>query len=138
MFTGLFLYFYRIDQISKSMNKRIKSFGYAFQGIKAVISTEVNMQIHLAISVLVIIFGYWFDISSAEWIACLLCMAVVWGLEMMNTALETVVDLVSPEVHPLAGRAKDIAAGAVLLAAIISVIVGLIVFLPKILVVMNT
>lgn len=137
MFTGLFLYFYPIDQTTKSMNKRLKSFGYAFQGIKVVISSEVNMQIHLAISVLVVISGFWFNISSTEWMACLLCMAIVFGLEMMNTALETVVDLVSPEAHPLAGRAKDIAAGAVLLAAIISVIVGLIVFLPKILIVMK-
>jgi len=119
------------------MNKRIKSFGYALKGIKCVVASEVNMQIHCVISAFVIAFGFIFSISAIEWIVCLLCMAVVLGLEMMNTALETVVDFVSPEMHPLAGRIKDIAAGAVLIAAICSAIVGLIVFLPKVYIMMQ-
>lgn len=66
-----------------------------------------------------------------EWIACLLCMGLVIGTEMINTAIEAVVDLASPQQHPLAAKAKDIAAGAVLIGAILSVIIGIIIFLPK-------
>ena len=89
------------------------------------------MKIHLAISVLVIICGIFFAISLTEWICCILCIGLVVGAEMMNTAIENVVDLASPGQHPLAGKAKDIAAGAVLICAIISVIVGLLIFIPK-------
>jgi diacylglycerol kinase len=114
------------------MKKRIQSFGYAFRGIKAVFLSEVNMKIHIFITVLVVIGGVVFTISLTEWMFCLVCIAIVTGAEMMNTAIENVVDLASPEQHPLAGKAKDIAAGAVLLCAIISVIIGLIIFLPKV------
>ena len=114
------------------MRKRIQSFGYAFRGIRTVFLSETNMKIHIFISVLVVISGVVFNISLAEWIFCLLCIAIVTGAEMMNTAIENVVDLASPEQHPLAGKAKDIAAGAVLLCAIISVIIGLIIFIPKV------
>ena len=113
------------------MKKRIQSFGYAFKGIRHVFGTEANMKIHITISVLVIICGFVFAISLTEWICCLLCIGMVVGAEMMNTAIENVVDLASPEQHPLAGNAKDIAAGAVLICAIISVIVGLLIFIPK-------
>ena len=114
------------------MRKRIQSFGYAFRGIKTVFLSEANMKIHIFISVLVVISGVVFTISITEWMFCLLCIAIVTGAEMMNTAIENVVDLASPEQHPLAGKAKDIAAGAVLLCAIISVIIGLIIFIPKV------
>jgi diacylglycerol kinase (ATP) len=115
------------------MRKRIQSFGYAFRGIKTVFLSEINMKIHIFITVLVVICGFVFTISLTEWMFCLLCIAIVTGAEMMNTAIEKVVDLASPEQHPLAGKAKDIAAGAVLLCAIISVIIGLIIFIPKVL-----
>ena len=113
------------------MKKRIQSFGYAFRGIYEVFSTEANMKIHIAITILVIFCGFMFSISLTEWIFCLLCIGLVVGAEMMNTAIENVVDLASPEQHPLAGKAKDIAAGAVLICAMISVLIGLLIFVPK-------
>ena len=115
------------------MKKRLKSFVYAWRGIRAVFSSEANMKIHVTIMLLVVIFGFVFQLSTMEWIACVLCFGLVVGMEMMNTAIENVVDLASPEKHPLAAKAKDIAAGAVLVCAIISVVVGVIIFLPKIL-----
>ena len=114
------------------MRKRIQSFGYAIKGIRYVFGTEINMRIHITISVLVIICGIAFAISLTEWIFCLFCIGLVVAAEMLNTAIENVVDLASPEQHPLAGKAKDIAAGAVLICAIISVIIGLLIFIPKV------
>ncbi|MDD4993156.1 MAG: diacylglycerol kinase family protein [Paludibacter sp.] len=114
------------------MKKRIRSFGYAGKGMRVVFTTEPNMKIHIVIAILVIVFGFLFSISISEWIMCLLCIGLVFGMEMMNTAIENVVDLASPKLHPLAGKAKDIAAGAVLLCAIISVIIGLLIFVPKV------
>ena len=112
------------------MKKRLQSFGYAFRGIREVMGSEANMQIHIAITILVIVCGIAFSISLTEWMFCLLCIGLVVGAEMMNTAIENVVDLASPEQHPLAGKAKDIAAGAVLICAIISVFIGLLIFVP--------
>jgi len=113
------------------MKKRIQSFGYAIRGIREVFGTETNMKIHIGITLLVIICGVVFSISLIEWIFCLLCIGLVLGAEMINTSIENVVDLASPEQHPLAGKAKDIAAGAVLICAIISVVIGLLIFVPK-------
>ena len=113
------------------MKKRIQSFGYAFRGIGHVVVSEANMKIHLVITSLVIIGGVVFAISLTEWMFCLLCIGLVVSAEMINTAIEDVVDLASPELHPLAGKAKDIAAGAVLICAIISVVIGLLIFVPK-------
>ncbi|MEI7503551.1 MAG: diacylglycerol kinase family protein [Paludibacter sp.] len=113
------------------MNKTIKSFGYAGKGIRSVFQSELNMKIHFVVGVLVIVCGFIFSISITEWMLCLLCFGLVIGMEMMNTAIEKLVDLVSPNHHPVAGKVKDIAAGAVLICAIISVIIGLLIFLPK-------
>jgi len=113
------------------MIKRIRSFGYAFKGIKAVFGKEANMNIHLIMAGLVVICGFLFSISATEWMLCVLCFGLVISLEMINSAIENLVDLVSPEKNKLAGRAKDIAAGAVLVAAICAAIVGLIIFVPK-------
>jgi len=113
------------------MRKRLLSFGYAFRGICVVFGTEANMKIHIVIALLVLLCGVVFSISITEWMFCLVCIGLVFGAEMFNTAIENVVDLASPEQHPLAGKAKDIAAGAVLICAIISVIVGLLIFVPK-------
>lgn len=116
----------------EKLEKRIKSFLYAGRGIRMVFGTEANMKIHICIAILVLIAGFTFKISATEWIACILCIGLVVGMEMVNTAIENIVDLVSPNHHPLAGKAKDIAAGAVLICAIISVIVGILVFGSKI------
>ena len=113
------------------MKKRIQSFVYAGRGVWLVISAEANMKIHLTVAVLVVLAGFFFQISATEWMACLLCFGLVFTTEMINTAIENVVDLASPLYHELAGKAKDIAAGAVLICAIISAIIGLLIFIPK-------
>jgi diacylglycerol kinase len=113
------------------MKTRIRSFGYALKGIKAVFGKEANMNIHLIMTTLVIICGFVFSISITEWMLCIGCFGLVISLEMLNSAIENLVDLVSPEKHVLAGKVKDIAAGAVLVGAICAALVGLIIFVPK-------
>ncbi|MBP1677049.1 MAG: undecaprenol kinase [Bacteroidetes bacterium] len=113
------------------MNKRVKSFGYALKGIKAVVTKEANMKIHLLIAILVILCGVFFRISVSEWLICLVCFALVITAEMFNTALEQLVDFVSPGKNKAAGRVKDIAAGAVLVSAVFAAIAGFIIFIPK-------
>ncbi|WP_110111381.1 diacylglycerol kinase family protein [Bacillus sp. CGMCC 1.16541] len=118
------------------MNTRVKrlfrSFGYAWQGIRHVIKTEQNMQIHVLVSVLVLGASIYFQISYFEWITIMVLIAGMWSLELLNTAIEKTVDLVTEEHHPLAKVAKDAAAGAVLVYAVASVIIGCIVFLKYI------
>ncbi|MEY4936315.1 MAG: hypothetical protein RIS64_2674 [Bacteroidota bacterium] len=114
------------------LDKRIKSFGYAIQGIRVMFATQINAQIHLIAVVLVIAAGFWFHIRRLEWGLLLLTFGGVLTAEAMNTALEFLTDLVSPDHHPLAGKAKDVAAGAVLLTAIAAIGVGILIFLPKI------
>jgi len=113
------------------MNKRVKSFGYAGKGIRSVFRSEPNMKIHVLVAVLVLISGFLFKISLTEWLLCMVCFGLVLGAEMINTSIENLVNLVSPEQNPLAGKAKDAAAGAVLICAIFSAIIGLLIFIPK-------
>lgn len=108
------------------------SFKFGFEGIVAAAAKERNLQIHLAISILVILAGFIFSINKYEWIAIILSIGGMVSMEMMNTAIERTVDLYTKEYHPLAKQAKDIAAGAVLVFAIASVMIGLIIFLPRI------
>ncbi len=114
-------------------NTLIRSFGFAFQGIFYVIRTQRNMQIHLAAGLLVIIAGLIFGVGPVEWAALLTTMALVYALEMINTVVESIVDMITREYHPLAKVAKDVAAGAVLVAAIFAVGVALAIFLPRLL-----
>lgn len=113
------------------------SFKFGFQGIASAAARERNMQIHIVISVFVLVAGLVFSISKYEWIAILLCIGGMIALEMLNTAIERTVDMYTKEFHPLAKQAKDIAAGAVLIFAIVSVIIGLIIFIPRILALVN-
>lgn len=108
-----------------------KSFGFAFEGIFAVVKKERNMQIHCCMMVLVIVAGLFFQISAVEWCICFVLFGLIMSLELVNTAVESVVDLVTEERRPLAKLAKDAAAGAVLLASIMAAVAGLIIFLPK-------
>ena len=103
-----------------------KSFGYAFEGIFTCIRNERNIKIHCTVAILVVIAG------ATEWCICLTLFGLVIALELVNTAIESVVDLVTTERKPLAKVAKDTAAGAVLVAAIMAAIVGLIIFVPRI------
>lgn len=111
----------------------LNSFKYAFEGIWSVIKKERNLKIHIVIMFLVIVFGIIFNISKIEWFVCILLFGGVIALEIMNTAIETTVDLITMEKNPKAKLAKDASAGAVLIMAIISVIIGLMIFMPKIL-----
>lgn len=113
-------------------NNIISSFKYAFEGIFSSIKTERNLIIHTVIMTLVIIFGLIFKINRYEWFTCIILFIVVISSELFNTALELVVDIASPKINPLAKRAKDIAAGAVLITAIGAAIIGLWIFIPKI------
>ncbi len=122
----------KMVELRKKRKKLRNSFKYAFEGIAEAWKTEQNLKIHFAIMALVIIAGFMFKISAMEWIICLLLFAIVISLELINTAIETTVDIAMPDINEKAKYAKDIAAGAVLFSAIISVIVGLIIFLPKI------
>jgi diacylglycerol kinase (ATP) len=97
------------------------------------VRTQANARIHLAATVVVVAAGFLCRLSGGEWMAIVAAIGLVWTTEGLNTAIEAVVDLVSPEYHPLAGRAKDIAAGAVLLAAIAAAIIGVLVFGPRVL-----
>lgn len=108
-----------------------KSFGYAFQGIFRTIRDERNIKIHLFAMTMVILFGIRLKLSAQEWMVCLILFGLVISLELVNTALEACVDLVTNERRPLAKKAKDAAAGAVLFSAIMAAIIGLMIFLPK-------
>lgn len=112
------------------LTKRIKSFGYAFKGIGSFLRKEPNAWIHCTAVVVVVSLGFYFQISITEWCLCLLCFGLVLMAEAMNTAVERLVNLVSPQFHPIAGDVKDVAAGGVLLAAIAAAIVGCIIFTP--------
>ena len=108
-----------------------KSFGYAFEGIFTCIRKERNMKIHCVMAVLVVAAGVILGLSPVEWCICLGLFGLVMALELVNTAVEAVVDLVTGEYHPLAKIAKDTAAGAVLIAAIRAAAAGLIIFVPR-------
>ena len=107
------------------------SFYYAFKGIGTLLRSEPNARIHLFMAIMVAFSGWFFSVSIQEWCWLILCICLVLFAEAVNTALETLVDLVSPDQHPLAGRAKDLAAAAVLFCSIGSATIGLIIFLPK-------
>ena len=112
--------------------KIIKSFKYAFEGISCAFQSERNMKIHIFVMLLISIFGIFFKLSTLEWIICIICFALVIGGELFNTAIEITVDLITTEINDKAKKIKDISAGAVLVFAIGSMIVGLIIFVPKI------
>ena len=109
----------------------LKSFKYAFEGIAAGIIKERNMKIHCAAALLVTAAGFIFKISAVEWCVCLVFFGLILALELVNTAIESAVDLVTAERRPLAKLAKDTAAGAVLIAAIMAAVAGCIIFVPK-------
>ncbi|EIJ78915.1 undecaprenol kinase [Bacillus methanolicus PB1] len=108
-----------------------RPFVFALEGIVSSIKKEKNLKIHLVIAAGVIIAGITFSLSAIEWVAVIIAIGGMLALELVNTAIERAVDLVTDEFHPLAKHAKDAAAGAVLIYAVMSAIIGLIVFVPK-------
>ena len=114
--------------------KRGRSFVYAWQGIVSLFGNEPNARIHLCVALLVVAAGFFFNISASEWCLVTLCIGGVFMAEAFNTAIEKLCNKVSPQTDSLIKIAKDVAAGAVLLFVFAAVTVGLIVFLPKIIV----
>lgn len=114
------------------MKKLIHSFKYAVEGIISSFKTEKNMKIHIFMMICVIGLGIFFQISKIEWMICILLFTLVIGAELFNTAIETVVNIVMPDKNEKAKLAKDVSAGAVLVFAIGSAIIGFLIFIPKI------
>ncbi|WP_337044105.1 diacylglycerol kinase family protein [Emticicia sp. 17c] len=112
--------------------KMLRSFKYAFQGI-GVLLHENNARFHLFATVVVILLGLLLHISHTEWAFVIMLIGLVWAAEAFNTAIEKICDFISSEYHPLIGKIKDLAAAGVLIISIVAVIVGIIIFLPKIL-----
>lgn len=120
-----------MKQESFSLRKRIRSFGYAFSGIRTLLRDEHNSRIHVFAMACVVVFGFILRISATEWCVVALCCGAVLTAEAMNSAIEALADLVSPEFHPLIKKAKDVAAAGVLMTAIAAAAAGLVIFLPK-------
>ncbi len=112
------------------LQKRVKSFGFAIKGITTLIRTQPNAVLHLLAAAIVIGMASFFDVERWEWIILIACITLVLAAEAFNTAIEFLTDLASPNLHPLAAKAKDTAAAAVLLCAIGALVIGLLVFLP--------
>lgn len=114
------------------MQRLINSFGYAFKGLSYAFKSQLNFKIHVVALLVAVILGFVLEVSNQEWLWIALSATLVITMELLNTAIETLVDLVSPEFNVKAGLVKDLSAGAVLVCAIFSLIVASIIFLPKI------
>lgn len=119
-----------MKQEAFSFKKRVKSFGYAFQGIATLIRDEHNSRIHVCVMLAVVIAGMFFGINATEWCVVCICFGLVLMAEAMNSAIEAIADLVMPDRHPLIKKAKDVAAAGVLFTAIAAAAAGLIIFIP--------
>lgn len=114
------------------MKKLIESFKFAIQGIGYAINTQRNMKIHFTLALVVILLGFWYHITPSEWSVLLLTISMVVTTEMVNTAIEKTIDLVTEEYKVLAKISKDVAAGAVFVSSVVAVIIGVIIFYGKI------
>ncbi|NMP23016.1 diacylglycerol kinase [Sulfobacillus harzensis] len=108
-----------------------RAFVYAGEGIWTALASERNLRVHVTVALAIAAGGWLFALTAVEWMAVVLAFGLVMALELMNTAVEALADLASPEIHPLAKRAKDTAAGAVLVAAMAALALGLVVFVPR-------
>jgi len=109
---------------------RYYAFGHAFRGLWYVLRTQKNAWVHAVVTTLIVIVSLWLHISTQSWAILVLTIALVWSAEFFNTAIEAVVDLASPVHHPLAKTGKDVGAAAVLIAALASVLIGLLILGP--------
>ncbi len=116
-----------------STSSRIKSFVFAFNGIKIVFKEEHNAQIHLVATCLVIALGFYFHIAKTEWLAIIFAIALVISLEIVNTAIEYIANFICNERNEVIKKIKDLSAAAVLVAAIAALLIGAIIFIPKVL-----
>jgi diacylglycerol kinase (ATP) len=113
--------------------RAVRSFGFAGKGVAHLVRTQPNARVHLAATLGVLGLAVWTGATRVEWFALVAAIGLVWTAEALNTAVEVVIDLVSPEAHPLAKVAKDVAAGAVLLAALTALVIAALVFIPAVL-----
>lgn len=113
------------------MNKFLNSFGYAFKGLAYAFKSQLNFKIHCLAAFLIIGLGFYVNLFLTEWLWIAAVIALVLIVELLNTAVELLVDLISPQQHPKAGTIKDVAAGAVLVAAFLALVVALVIFVPK-------
>jgi undecaprenol kinase/diacylglycerol kinase (ATP) len=109
----------------------LKSFKYAFNGLKVLFKEEHNARIHLTIAILTIIAGFLLNISASEWVAVCILIGLIFSMEIINSVVENICDFVSPDWHASIKRIKDLMAAAVLITAVVSVICGIIIFGPK-------
>lgn len=123
--------------IKKSSVSRITAVRIALDGLKQVFDSEPNARIHALITLAVFIAGWLFKISRLEWLSLVLTVGLVWVAEIFNTAVEKLVNLASPEIHPAAKAVKDISAGAVLASAVTAVVVGILIFGPRLWILLN-
>ena len=121
-------------QTTFSFQDRFKSFSYAFAGLKILFIEEHNARIHLIAALIATTLGFILEISPNEWISLIVVMGLVFICELINTSLEALADFVSPEKHPQIKKVKDLAAAAVLISALVALITGIILFLPKIII----
>ncbi|WP_100406758.1 diacylglycerol kinase family protein [Bacillus solitudinis] len=121
------------DRNRRGFKRLLRSFGYAYTGLRYVFKYEQNMQVHIVTATVVLILAAILRLPLLHWLILLLVIAGMFSLEIMNTAIERTVDLVTNEFHPLAKRAKDIAAAAVFVYCMFAVIIGILIFLPSIL-----
>lgn len=120
-----------MEKSTSFLKFRLTSFSHAYDGLKIAFSEEANFRIHIVFSVLSIASGYFFRISTHEWMAVILSIGLVLSLEIINTAIENVADFIHPEKHTQIKRIKDLSAGAVLVGAVTALIIGLFIFIPK-------
>jgi len=121
------------DKLTFTLGGRLRSFQHALRGIAELLHSQHNARIHAFATVCVVAVGLFLDVSALEWCALILAVVAVWAAEALNTALEFICDVASPEFHPLVKKSKDIAAGGVLLSAIGAAAVGLVIFGPRLL-----
>lgn len=114
------------------LSNRIKSIGYASKGAWLLLKTEASIKIQFTIAVIVTIAGFYYDISATEWLFQILSIGLVISVEGLNTAIEKLSDFIHPDHHKKIGFIKDIAAGAVFVAAITAILIGLTIYIPKI------
>jgi diacylglycerol kinase (ATP) len=114
-----------------TFKKRGNSFLYAFAGIKTLLKSEHNTWIHLAATIVAVVAGFIFHISLNSWFMLVVAISLVWITEALNTAVEFIVDMASPDFHPLAMKAKDVAAAAVLIASITAIMIGILIIINE-------
>lgn len=120
----------KVEQFS--IRNRLKSFGFAFNGLKSLFKNEHNARIHFLATIVVCLLGWFFKVNLYEWISLSIVIAMVWMAELFNTAMEEICNLISKEKNPKIKIIKDLAAGGVLVSAVCALVVGLVIFVPKI------